>query len=129
MGNSVAKAKEAANKELESINSLIQTLENKLAGFELEIALNRGSIASLDDKEVKGGRSVARLSEIRVNVEEGADDNITSGVEDFFSAATNGVNGQSDIKPMTKLDIVKAYNSEYYGNANDEEEGEEKDES
>jgi len=99
MGNSVAKAKENAADEVKTVNGILQTLQNKLDAFLLEVEAKRGMEANV--KEVAGGRSVLRVSEVRVSDGSGADENITAGVSNFFDAATNAVEGGDDESSQT----------------------------
>jgi hypothetical protein len=96
MGNSTAKAKEAADDERKRVDALIQTLENKLEAIKLEIRSTRGAAAEGREKEVAGGRSVLRVSEVRVTDSSGVDENLEKGIENFFDAATNGIDGEED---------------------------------
>lgn len=107
MGNSTAKAREDAEAEKDRVDALIQALENKIEAFELEIEALRGSEAALDSGAVKGGRSVVRVSEVRVATGAGVDSDLTGAIENFFQAATNSLEGDDDSAKTSAVEGAK----------------------
>lgn len=107
MGNSVVKAKNAAADEKESLDTLVAALQNRLDAFELEVQAKRGNEAAENPGEVQGGRSVSRISEIRVSDGAGIDDQITGAIENFFQAATNSIGGDDNGAKQSAVDGAK----------------------
>lgn len=111
MGNTITQAKEKANTEKEEekdiINGVIQTLENKLEALELIMTEKRGR-DKIDDKEVTGGRSVIRIKQINVSDGNGVSEQLTKGIENFFAAASNGI--EDDQEGAKKCAIEGAKN-------------------
>jgi len=97
MGNTIKGAINAINSavgdskqdQTDKLNALVEALENKVKLFELEIDTKRGKEAATSGGEVAGGRSVMRVSEIRVSDGQGMDSQITAAVVNFFNAVTN----------------------------------------
>lgn len=92
MGNPVSKAIEKKDEQKQDVDSILATLENKLEAFELEIEASRG-LNNENDKEVVGGRTVMRVSDIRVSTSTDISENIQGAIGDFFQAATNSIDG------------------------------------
>jgi len=69
-------------------NAVFKALENKLEVMLLEIANTRGSAEAVKAKEVAGGRTAMRVSEIRSSIVAGVDEQILDGIGDFLSIAT-----------------------------------------
>jgi len=93
MGHSVSKAKEAAAKENKRVDQMLQVLHNKLEAMELVIKSTRGSDSELSKTEVASGRTVMRVSEIRIADNSGPDEQLTAGIHSFFNAAQSSVAG------------------------------------
>jgi len=89
MGNSVAKARALEAEEAEKVQSLINILENKRKEFVERVKLTRGQ-GDGSNKEIQGGRTASRISEIRVADSSGADPQIENAIGDFLSAAQGG---------------------------------------
>ncbi len=102
MGNSTAKAREVADETKDEVNTLIEALENKLQAFQLEIKSTRGG--EENNFEVAGGRTVMRISEVRVSTGTGMDNDIKVALESFFKVAQNAV---GDDAAATKASAVK----------------------
>jgi len=95
MGNSAsaqAKAKELAGDDLTEIQNLIAILEAKANEFVARTKLERAGAESLT--EVSGGRTVSRMTQIRVSDGNGVDPQITTAIGDFFEAAQGGDAGK-----------------------------------
>lgn len=90
MGNSVSEAKEKATKQKAEINSLLAILENKRREFLEKVELSRGEGASNQSREVSGGRTLSRISELRVKSSAGPDPGIENAIGSFFEAAQGG---------------------------------------
>lgn len=109
MGQQISQAKADANAEKEdkkgNVESIMATLENKLEAFELEVKSNRG--LNIDNvKEVVGGRTVMRVSDIRVSTGTSISENIAGAISDFFQAAENSIDG--DDKKAKKSAVAGA---------------------
>lgn len=89
MGNSVAKAREAKDEEKERVQNLINILENKRKEFVERVKLTRGE-GNDRSREIGGGRTASRISEIRVQDTAGSDPQIKSAIGDFLTAAQGG---------------------------------------
>ena len=94
MGNPISKAKEEKEEAKGDVDKIMEALENKLEAFELEVENIRG-LTTKNSKEVVGGRSVMRVSDIRVSTGSGISENITGAISDFFEAATNDLDGDN----------------------------------
>lgn len=94
MGSSVSKAKQRAAETDNELKSLMTILENKRDQFLSLVELTRGD-GSNATKEVQGGRTVSRVSEIRVSTTDGADPGIGDAISDFFQAAQGGDNAKT----------------------------------
>lgn len=101
MGNPVSKAKESAAAEKKNVDSIVQTLQNKLDAYEAEVMLKRGDAVS--KTEVTGGRTVMRVSQIRVATQQGPDEQLMAAIDDFFTAAQGGVSGDNDAAKRAAL--------------------------
>lgn len=94
MGNKPSQAaKDAAEGTKEELDQMFKVLENPLALMDLAIKGTRGSSSEKDETEITGGRTVMRMSEIRVATSTGVDDQILAGINDFFSAAQSSAEG------------------------------------
>lgn len=94
MGNAVSAAEQAAAEKQKEVEQMITALENKLEAFQFEVDSTRGLNAE-DKGEVVGGRTVMRVSDIRVASGSDISKNIAGAVTDFFQAASNDVDGDS----------------------------------
>jgi len=93
MGNNAsAEAKKRKDEELTEIQNLIAILEAKVNEFVARTKLERAGAESLT--EVSGGRTVSRMSQIRVSDGTGVDSQITNAIGDFFEAAQGGDAGK-----------------------------------
>lgn len=90
MGNSIAKAEALAESERKKVQNLINILENKRKEFLERIKLTRGEGGEGVSREIQGGRTACRISEIRVADSKGADPGITEAIGDFITAAQGG---------------------------------------
>lgn len=90
MGNPVSKAVEEKDKTKGDVERILAALENKLESFLLEVEASRG-LNNNNDKEVVGGRTVMRVSDIRVCTGTKISDDIEGAITDFFQAATNSI--------------------------------------
>ena len=84
MGNA---ASDLAASQKAEVNELLTVLENKLESFELEVELKRG-LDLENKKEVADGRTVMRVSEIRVAPGDDISPQLTAAIADFFAAAS-----------------------------------------
>lgn len=88
MGNTASDAARAeADKADGKVQQRLQLLRNKLQVMELEIEKTRGPAGAALMNEVGGGRTVMRMSEIRVATEGGVDGQIKAALGSFFEAA------------------------------------------
>ncbi len=94
MGQSISKAKAKVDETDKDLQALMAILENKRDQFLTLVELSRGE-GSNTTKEVQGGRTVSRVSEIRVAVSDGADPGIGDAIAEFFTAAQGGDNAKS----------------------------------
>ncbi len=89
MGNAASDAaKGKAGEELQKIQDLLAILEAKTNEFIARTKLARAGEEGLT--EVSGGRTVSRMSEMRVNTGTGLDSQIEDAIGDFFQAAQGG---------------------------------------
>lgn len=92
MGAVASAMNAAADAELDDAkkknNAVFKALETKLEVMLLEIAATRGSAEAVKAKEVAGGRTAMRVSEIRSSIVAGVDQQILDGIGDFLSIAT-----------------------------------------
>lgn len=93
MGNPVSKAEAEVDKAETDINELMNIFEAKRSEFIQRIKSTRGE-GSDTSREVQGGRSVSRVSEIRVAKNAGADPGIADAIGAFFEAAQGGEKGK-----------------------------------
>lgn len=89
MGNSVAKARELEGDEAKKVQNLINILENKRREFIERVKITRGDGDEVT-KEIQGGRTACRISEIRVADTAGVDPQISNAIGDFLTAAQGG---------------------------------------
>jgi len=107
MGNSVTKAKDLAVGEQDKVNGLMSTLANKLETFELEMKATRG-LEGITDKEVGGGRTIMRMSEIRVADDSGPAKQLVAGITNFFNAAeSHAVDGDDTAAKSSAIEGAK----------------------
>jgi hypothetical protein len=90
MGSPVSKAVSVKDEAKRDVDNILETLENKLEAFQFEVQSVRG-LGATNDKEVVGGRTVMRVSDIRVSVSADISQNIRGAVSDFFQAAQNSI--------------------------------------
>lgn len=95
MGSSVSKAEELHKKKKDELQQLMKVLDSKREQFMSEVTANRGKAVSA--KEVNGGRSVVRQSEIRVSSSDAPSKQIKEAIGSFFDAAQGGNKGRSAI--------------------------------
>jgi len=92
MGGGPSKAKEKAkekNKEAKTeLDTLMTDLSNKLKTFESKVKSSRGK--DISTTEVDGGRSVMRVSEIRVSTGNGVNNEIKDAIGSFIKLAQGG---------------------------------------
>ena len=95
-----------ADKELDDAkkknNAVFKALETKLEVMLLEISNTRGDAASVKAKEVAGGRTAMRVSEIRSTTQAGVDQEILDGIGDFLSMATGADPAQAAVAGVKK---------------------------
>jgi len=93
MGQKISTANKAAqdnaDQEKGNIATLMTVLEHKRREFLAEVSLARGDGVG-DKTEVQGGRTVNRISEIRISSNSGADPRLQDAIADFFTAAQGG---------------------------------------
>lgn len=99
-------ARDDANKAKDDLDSIVLALENKLEAFELEVLSKRG-LDNVNNSEVIGGRSVMRISDIRIATNTGLAENLKAAVGDFFNAAQNSVQGGANGDQKAKRSAVK----------------------
>jgi hypothetical protein len=108
MGQPVSKAKTVVNENQDELEALIATLENKLESFLLEVQLKRGLLTSTNkDKEVTGGRTVSRVSNITVATSSGIDSDISEAIDNFFQAAENSIDGDDNKAKKSAVEGAK----------------------
>jgi hypothetical protein len=94
MGCCESRARQKASEVEEEVNQMMMVLGNKLEAMETAIKAARGTATEVKDVEVAGGRTIMRVSEIRVATKTAPDKQIMDGLNDFFAAAQQGVNGE-----------------------------------
>lgn len=105
MGQAVSAAKNEAREAKDDLDALISILENKLEAFQLQVAAKRGlRTATGLDKEVVGGRTISRISDITVATSSGVAADLTTAINKFFEAATNETNGDSQGAKQSAID-------------------------
>lgn len=82
------KAEEERKKAEQRIQTMLNTLDHKLKTFEAIVVSSRG--ASQSDTEIDGGRSVMRVSEMRVATSAGISDQIKNCIGSFIKLAQGG---------------------------------------
>ncbi len=95
MGSSVSKAEKLQKDKKEELQQLMKVLDSKREQFMAEVTSNRGK--AISDKEVNGGRSVVRQSEIRVSSSDAPSKQIKDAIGSFFDAAQGGNKGRSAV--------------------------------
>jgi len=78
-------------------NAVFKALETKLEVMLLEIEATRGSAEAVKKKEVAGGRTAMRVSEIRSSLTAGVDQEIMDGIGSFLSMATGAEPAQAAV--------------------------------
>lgn len=102
MGIAQSKAKELHDKKGKELKQLMKVLDSKREQFMAEMILNRGT--TISEKEVNGGRSVLRQSELRVASQDSPNRQIKAAVGSFFEAAQGGNKGrQAMVTGCTQL--------------------------
>ena len=81
-------AKRLAAEKKTEIDTLMAVLETKLKTFETMVTSTRGPSSSMT--EVDGGRSVMRMSEIRVLTSDGPDKQMKAAISSFIQVAQGG---------------------------------------
>jgi hypothetical protein len=110
MGNSASDAaKDKAGDEATQIQDLISILEAKVNEFVARTRLERAGEDNLT--EVSGGRTVSRMSQIRVSDGTGVDVQITNAIGDFFEAAQGGDGGKKAAVEGAKNLIIGGLNA------------------
>lgn len=99
-----AKAEAAADDTERKVSQMMTVLANKLDAMKLEIEQTRGLIREGNKTEVAGGRTVMRISEIRVSTEAGVDEQIKGAIGNFFDAAQGSVGGEDE---KAKVSAIK----------------------
>ena len=103
MGASVSQAKAEMNQNDKDLQALMSILENKRDMFLAEVKLTRGDGISTE-KEVQGGRTVSRVSDVRVQTKAGAAPGIGEAISDFLKCAQGGdVAKESAVKGAENL--------------------------
>lgn len=95
MGSSESKARQKASETEQEVDQMMMVLGNKLEAMENGIKAARGTASEVKDIEVAGGGTIMRVSQIRVATSTAPDQQILDGLNDFFSAAENGVEGEN----------------------------------
>jgi hypothetical protein len=83
-----AKAQERKEEAEDRMNTLMEDLRNKLETYEKQVQQTRGPASS--KTEVDGGRSVMRVSELRVATDKGVQDQMEEAINSFMSLAQGG---------------------------------------
>jgi len=106
MGAIASAMNAAAEKEFNDANkknnAVYTALENKLEAMLLEIEMARGAAETVKNKEVAGGRTAMRVSEIRSSVDSGVQQEIMDGIADFLSMATGEDPAQAAVAGVKK---------------------------
>jgi hypothetical protein len=89
MGNSVSMAEEEREEAEQQIAQMLQVLENKRDEFLAQVKLTRGE-GTDTSKEVQGGRTITRVSDIRVATSAGPSDQLKAGLNTFFEVVQGG---------------------------------------
>lgn len=112
MGALASKAREEAESAAEAqeaeVTEMIQVLANKLEAMTLQIEATRGAAGQYALTEIAGGRSVMRVSEIRVDNNEGLDKQIGDAVGSFFNAAHGASQGNNLGAKSAAIDGAKS---------------------
>mmetsp|Transcript_19450 Transcript_19450/g.45305 ORF Transcript_19450/g.45305 Transcript_19450/m.45305 type:complete len:284 (+) Transcript_19450:113-964(+) len=111
MGSSISAAEAVAKKQEDQLKVLMDILETKRKEFIERIELQRGDDANNVGKEVAGGRTISRISEIRVATNSGADPGIALAIGDFLSYAQGGDNAKQAAVDGTKALISSGLNA------------------
>lgn len=88
-----AKADAEMDETEAEMNQMMRVLLNKKMHMLAEIERSRGDAESVKSTQVAGGRTVMRLSEMRVSTGTGLDDEIQGAIHSFFKAAQGSIDG------------------------------------
>lgn len=88
VGKSNDEAQNEKDKAKTELDTLMTDLQNKLATFEAKVVASRGVAES--ETEIDGGRSVMRVSELRVATEAGIAEQIQNAIGSFIQLAQGG---------------------------------------
>lgn len=89
MGNATSAAEVEVEEAQEEITQMLQILENKRDEFLARVKLTRGE-GSESSKEIQGGRTVTRTSDIRVATNTGVDSQLSDALNTFFETVQGG---------------------------------------
>eukprot|EP00727_Mastigamoeba_balamuthi_P008648 m51a1_g4405 hypothetical protein (400) ;mRNA; f:425170-426494 len=106
MGMIASKAKAAAEEKKNELERLVTALQNRLDAFEAEVKLTRGS-GEGRTTEVSGGRTIMRVSEVRVASSTDVDKELTAGIDSFFAAAQAAVAGDDQSAKQAAVEGAK----------------------
>jgi len=113
MGNSASdardKAADNADTSLTDIQNMIAILEGKVNEFIARTRLERAGEGSLT--EVSGGRTISRMSQIRVSTKTSIDSQLTNAIGDFFEAAQGGDAGKQAAVTGAKNLVIGGLNA------------------
>lgn len=94
MGQSTSKAAEGEKDEAkDEVNQMLQVLENKRDEFLATVQLTRGE-GTGSSIEVQGGRTITRVSDIRVATNTGIDTQLKEALNTFFKVVQGGDNAK-----------------------------------
>jgi hypothetical protein len=82
------KAKELADQKKTEVDTLMAVLETKLKTFELMVLSHRGDSESTT--EVDGGRTVMRMSAMRIQTDDGPEQQMKAAIASFIQVAQGG---------------------------------------
>jgi hypothetical protein len=95
MGNAIALPPAGqVSDEKRKVANLMNILENKRLEFMANVKLTRGE-GSENNKEIQGGRSCSRISQLRIMTDKGVARDIEGAIEDFITAAQGGDQAKS----------------------------------
>eukprot|EP00727_Mastigamoeba_balamuthi_P014753 m51a1_g9903 hypothetical protein (391) ;mRNA; r:80684-81942 len=107
MGIVASAAKDTEATQKNELDRLVTALQNRLDAFEAEVRLTRGS-GEGRTTEVSGGRTIMRVSEVRVASSTDVDKELTAGVDSFFAAAQAAVAGDSQGAKQAAVEGAKS---------------------
>lgn len=112
MGGIASAINNAANAELSAeqkkVKQLMALLQNKKKQMIADIDAARGDAKSDNSTQVAGGRTIMRVSDVRVSDGSDLDSEISSAISSFFSAAQGSIDGE---KTNAKHSAVKGAES------------------